>query len=52
MLLLSNDELTKYSLIELIRNRIEDELAGNIELIDNLGIEQRDNDLILRLWLK
>ncbi len=49
--LFSDDEIFKDSLIELIKNKIEDELVGNIDKIKNLDIELEKNDLILKIWL-
>jgi len=48
----SNDDLFNLSLIELIKNKIEDELVGNIDKLNNLEIVQKDNNLVLRIWLK
>jgi predicted transglutaminase-like protease len=49
--LFCNENLFKDSLIELVKNKIEDELVGNINEIKNVDIELKNEDLILKIWL-
>jgi len=52
VLLISNDEIVKNSLIELIKNRVEDELVTNINNLKYIDAERKDKDLIIKVWLK
>jgi len=49
--LYEEDEITEFSITESIKNRIEDELTGNIKDICNLTIIQDDKDLVLKIQL-
>jgi predicted transglutaminase-like protease len=49
--LYEEDDITEFSIIESIKNRIEDELTGKIKEIYNLTINQKDKDLVLKIQL-
>ncbi|MEM3370924.1 MAG: transglutaminase-like domain-containing protein [Candidatus Woesearchaeota archaeon] len=50
--LIQNEELIEKSLFEFIKNKIEDELVGNIKNLKGIHLEKRNDDLIIKLWLK
>ena len=49
--LFENDKIAIFSLIEAIKNKVEDELAGNIRNIYDLTLRQTGEDLILKINL-
>lgn len=49
--LLNKDDIFRFSLIRLIRNRIEKELVGNISKLDDLEIVPSGDNLVVRVWL-
>lgn len=48
----SQDELVENSLIEAIKNKIEDELVGNIDNLNYVDLVKKDKEIILKIWLK
>lgn len=46
-----NDEITKYSLIRAIKNRLESESCGNMDKISKVNISQNERDLTVAVWL-
>jgi len=44
------DEITKYSLIRAIKNRLESELCSNIDKVSKIEISQNENDLIIKVY--
>lgn len=49
--LLDKDKISNFSLIEAIKNRIEDEIVGNIKNIYDLTLNKIGEDLILKIKL-
>jgi predicted transglutaminase-like protease len=47
-----SDEIIEFSLIRLIKNKLENEFCENINKISKIGIVQNKNDLILRVYIK
>jgi len=45
-----DDEITKYSLIRAIKNKLESELCGNIDKVSKIGISQNEKDLIIKVY--
>jgi len=45
-----DDEITKYSLIMAIKNKLESELCGNIDKVSKIEISQNENDLIIKVY--
>ena len=48
---LEEDEITEFSVIESIKNKIEDELVGDFKEIFDLTLDQKDKDLVLKIQL-
>jgi len=46
-----DDEITKYSLIRAIKNRLESEFCGNMDKISKVNISQNKRDLTVAVWL-
>jgi len=46
-----DDEIVKYSLIRGIKNKLDNELCGNIDIISNIKISQNKNDLIIAVCI-
>lgn len=46
-----DDEITKYSLIRVVKNRLKNELCGNMDKISKINISQNKRDLILSVCL-
>ena len=46
-----DDEVTKYSLIRAIKNRLESESCGNMDKISKIDISQNERDLTVAVWL-
>lgn len=47
--LFEEDEIATFSLIEALKNKVEDEMAGNIKEVCVLSLVQKDKDLILKI---
>ena len=45
-----DDEITKYSLIRAIKNKLESELCGNIDKVSKIEISQNEKDLIIKVY--
>ena len=45
-----DNEITKYSLIRAIKNKLESELCGNIDKVSKIGISQNEKDLIIKVY--
>lgn len=46
-----DDEIVKYSLTRGIKNKLDNELCGNIDKILNIKISQDKKDLIITVWI-
>lgn len=46
-----DDDITKYSLIKAIKNKLESELCSNSDKVSKIGIIQNEKDLILDFYL-
>jgi predicted transglutaminase-like protease len=45
------DEIVTYSIVRAIKNRIECEFCSNVEKISKIKVEQRDKDLVVKVYL-
>ena len=48
-LLTQKDEIIEYSLLELAKNKIEDECVGNVDKISDISSSYEDNSLIVKM---
>lgn len=46
------DEIVTYSIVRAIKNRIECEFCSNVEKISKIKVEQRDKDLVVKVYLR
>ena len=46
------DEIIEFSLIKAIKNKLKNELCGNLSKISKIKITQDKRDLILNVWIK
>lgn len=46
--LYDDDEIVRYSMIRAIKNRLSDELSGNVDKVSRIEIEQDEEDLVLK----
>ncbi len=51
-MLYDKDKITEFSLIRAIKNKLENELCGNLSKISNIEITQKKKDLILKIYTK
>ena len=46
-----NDEIVQYSILRLLKNKIEAELCGNVSRISGIELLKQNNDIILKCFL-